>query len=74
MTKPNPFRDMPFPGAGGSYHCVDGVLTPDAPVFENEEKLIGLDILCDEHDAAEAAANPTPPRPPRTRRNTAEQE
>lgn len=70
--KPNPFRDMPFPGAGGEYHCVDGVLVPDAPPVD----LTGLGARCDAHDAAEAAADTdtTPPRPARTRRNHAEQE
>lgn len=25
-AKPNPFRDMPFPGSGGEYHMQDGAL------------------------------------------------
>lgn len=78
--KPNPFRDTPFPAAGGEYRADDGELTPDAPASAQTEKLIGLGALCDAHDAAEAAeaaeaaADPTPPRPARTRRNPAEQE
>ena len=30
MTKPNPFRDMPFPGAGGAWRCNKGALVPDS--------------------------------------------
>ncbi len=75
MTKPNPFRDTPFPAAGGAYRCEDGELTPDAPAPASDDRLIGLGIRCDEHDAAESAEpDPTPPRPVRTRRNPAEQE
>ena len=53
----------------------DGELTPDAPAPASDDRLIGLGIRCDEHDAAESAEpDPTPPRPARTRRNPAEQE
>lgn len=75
-TKPpfnNPFRDTPFPAAGGEYRADDGELVPAAPPID----LTGLGPRCDAHDAAEAAeaaADPTPPRPARTRRNPAEQE
>lgn len=69
---PNPFRDTPFPAAGGEYRCENGELKPAAPPVD----LTGLGPRCDAHDAAEAAAaaDNTPPRPARTRRTPAEQE
>lgn len=32
MSKPrtNPFRDMPFPSAGGAWRCSKGALVPEA--------------------------------------------
>lgn len=63
-TKPpfnNPFRDMPFPGAGGAYRCDEGELTPDSPAPAAPPP-------------DPAPEDPAPPRPARTRRNPAEQE
>ena len=67
-TKPpfnNPFRNTPFPAAGGEYRVDDGELVADTPAAPPA-------------DPAPAAppepADPTPPRPARTRRNPAEQE
>lgn len=54
--KPNPFRDMPFPGAGGAWRCNKGALVQDTAA----EKLTGLGTLCDAHDRAEA--EPAAPR------------
>ncbi len=63
--KPNPFRDTPFPAAGGEYRVDDGELVADTPAAPPA-------------DPAPAAPpepeDPAPPRPARTRSNHAAQE